>query len=142
MRCSNGCVTYHRDEQSPEAQEVFAGDRVAASASEAAESDTDFNEVKVPQCPHCGGYIRPDVVWFGEMLPAAQLEAAFAEAEICDLFFSIGTSAQVQPAASLPHVALDRGVPVIEINPESTPLSDRVTLSIRAGAGDVLSRVM
>ncbi|MFP4643089.1 MAG: chloride channel protein [Spirochaetales bacterium] len=142
VRCPNGCVSYHREEQSPEAQAVFAGDIAAAFAAKEAERDQDFNEIAVPKCPRCGEYLRPDVVWFGEMLPAKRLETAFAEAERCDLFFSIGTSAQVQPAASLPRVAIDRGVPVIEINPESTPLSDRVAVSIRAGAGDVLSRVL
>ena len=142
VRCNNGCVAYHRDEQSPEAQAVFAGDMAAAFAAEAAERDEDFNEVEVPRCPRCGEYLRPDVIWFGEMLPTKRLEAAFAEAERCDLFFTIGTSAQVQPAASLPRIAVDRGIPVIEINPEATPLSDRVTISLRAGAGEILSRVL
>lgn len=142
VRCSNGCVAYHRDERSPEAQTVFAEDMAAAFAAEAAERDEDFNEIHVPKCPRCGAYLRPDVIWFGEMLPATRLEAAFSEAERCDLFFSIGTSTQVQPAASLPRIAADRGIPVIEINPEPTPLSDRATVSVRAGAGEILARVL
>ena len=54
-----------------------------------------------PSCPSCGAFLRPDVVWFGEALPAEALEEAFHAARECDLFFSIGTSSLVQPAASL-----------------------------------------
>jgi len=77
-----------------------------------------------PHCPHCGALARPDVVWFGESLPAEALEAAFAAAQRCQVMLVVGTSAVVQPAASLPLVALQRGAYVVEINPQPTPLSD------------------
>ncbi|NUQ01884.1 MAG: NAD-dependent protein deacylase, partial [Armatimonadetes bacterium] len=70
-----------------------------------------------PRCPRCGGLLRPDVVWFGEILPPAALAAASAAAATCDLFFSVGTSAVVYPAAGLALAALQRGVPVVEVNP-------------------------
>lgn len=69
-------------------------------------------------CTTCGGFIRPDVVWFGEMLPEAALSAAFAATETCALFLHVGTSSNVYPAASLPGLARDAGAMVVEINPE------------------------
>ena len=70
-----------------------------------------------PRCPRCGGPLRPDVVWFGELLPRAALEAAVEASQLCDLFLSIGTSALVEPAASLPRVAMDAGATVAIVNP-------------------------
>ncbi len=77
-------------------------------------------------CARCGGPLRPDVVWFGEMLPEQALRQAFQAVAEADLVLSVGTSTLVQPAASLPEEALAAGVPVVEITPEATPLSDRV----------------
>ncbi|HRV95922.1 MAG TPA: NAD-dependent deacylase, partial [Anaerolineae bacterium] len=72
--------------------------RVAETWSEAGETP--------PRCPDCDSYLRPDVVWFGEALPTQALHRAFQAAETCDLFLSVGTSALVHPAASLPFTAL------------------------------------
>lgn len=71
---------------------------------------------EVPRCGHCNGLLRPDVVWFGELLPRAALERAHRAAGRCDLFLSIGTSNLVEPAASLPWLAASAGAPVIVIN--------------------------
>lgn len=87
-----------------------------------------------PCCSACGALARPDVVWFGEQLPQGALNDAFAAAEHCDLMLVIGTSALVQPAASLPLAALQRGAYVVEINPQPTPLSQVVDESIRRPA--------
>ena len=78
---------------------------------------------KVPRCT-CGGMIRPDVVWFGEMLPQEVLNAAFRAAENSEVFFSIGTSAVVYPAAMLPVAAYQRNALLIEINPDETPITE------------------
>jgi NAD-dependent deacetylase len=91
-----------------------------------------------PHCPRCGSFLRPDVVWFGELLPAYALVEAFDAAQECDLFFSIGTSGVVEPAASLPFEALKHGAVVVEVNPDETPLSARATFRIVAPAGIVL----
>lgn len=91
-----------------------------------------------PTCPHCGALLRPDVVWFGEMLPQQALEEAIMSARNCDLFFSIGTSSLVQPAASLPFEALRAGVSVVEVNPDETPLTRHVEYGLRGRAGEVL----
>lgn len=91
-----------------------------------------------PRCPACGAPLRPDVVWFGESLPAAPLFAAVSAARKCDLFFSVGTSALVQPAASLSLEALQHGAAVVEINPEATPLTPLATFVLRGTAGQML----
>ncbi len=95
-----------------------------------------------PRCPLCGAFLRPDVVWFGESLPAPVLFAAVAAARDCDLFLAIGTSALVQPAASLPLEALQRGAVVVEINPETTPLTHAVSHALTGPAGQVLPALL
>jgi NAD-dependent deacetylase len=90
----------------------------------------------------CGSPLRPDVVWFGEMLPAATLEHAFVAARRCEVLLSIGTSGLVEPAASLPLAALEAGAIVIEVNPQSTPLTTRATVSLRGAAGTILPRLV
>jgi NAD-dependent protein deacetylase/lipoamidase len=94
--------------------------------------------------PHCicGGMIRPDVVWFGEMLPAAVLDRAFQSAAEAEVFFSVGTSALVQPAASLPFLAKRNGSYVVEINVEPTNLSPVADLFLQGPSGDILPRVL
>lgn len=95
-----------------------------------------------PRCSRCGSYLRPDVVWFGEMLPPDALNAANVAVESCDVFFSIGTSGVVEPAASLPFRALQRGAIVIEINPDTTPLSERATFRLARPSGEILPRLV
>ncbi len=95
-----------------------------------------------PRCEKCGGLIRPDVVWFGEMLPVEAFSKAEAAARRCDLFFSIGTSAVVYPAASLPFTALDHGAYVVEVNRESTDLSPRAHETLIGKAGEILPELL
>lgn len=92
----------------------------------------------VPACPLCGSLLRPDVVWFGERLPPEALAAAYAAARTCDVFLCVGTSTVVEPAASLPFLALESGARVIEVNPQATPLSAQATFSLRGAAGEIL----
>lgn len=76
-----------------------------------------------PRCPACGAFLRPDVVWFEEMLPPEALERAESAARTCDLMLVVGTSAEVYPAAALPQHAKQCGARIVEINPAPTPLS-------------------
>lgn len=92
---------------------------------------------EVPRCA-CGGLIRPDVVWFGEMLPADILRSAWEAAEQCSVFFSIGTSGEVYPAAQLPVVAREHGAWVVEVNPRETALSYRMHECIHGNSATVL----
>ncbi|MEE2033856.1 SIR2 family NAD-dependent protein deacylase [Rhodococcus chondri] len=77
-----------------------------------------------PRCLHCGGMVRPGVVWFGEMLPREPWDAATGAVRNADLLLVVGTSGVVYPAARLPALARSQGVAVVEINPEGTDLSD------------------
>lgn len=95
-----------------------------------------------PRCPRCGGFLRPDVVWFNEALPAEAIQTAYDKAGGAEVFFSIGTSAVVQPAASLPIIALQNGAIVVEINPTPTPLTDRMTFVLEGKAGVVLPELL
>lgn len=96
----------------------------------------------VPQCSVCGGLLRPDVVWFGEALPRDQLEAAVEAARTCEIFFSIGTSGVVQPAASLAHAARNRGAVVVEINAEPTPLTHKANYAFHGKSGELLPELV
>jgi NAD-dependent deacetylase len=93
---------------------------------------------KLPRCPRCGAPLRPDVVWFGEALPPQALAEAERAARECDVFFSVGTSAVVFPAAQLPVSALESGAMVIEINKDRTPISSIATFSLCGAAGAIL----
>jgi NAD-dependent deacetylase len=93
-------------------------------------------------CPNCGALLRPDVVWFGEALPRDALDRAFQEARQCDVFMSIGTSAVVEPAASLPRMAKRAGAFLVEINPAETPISVLADAVLRAKAGDMLPELV
>jgi NAD-dependent deacetylase len=82
------------------------------------------------------------VVWFGEALPPEALRAALDATAGCDLFLSVGTSGLVEPAASLPYAALERGAAVIEVNPQATPLAERAWAAFPGKAGEVLPRLV
>lgn len=85
-------------------------------------------------CPHCDGYIRPDIVWFGEALPVQAWQIAEDAAANCEVFISIGTSSLVYPAAGLAQLAKQNGAKIIEINPQPTPNTVvDITLAERAG---------
>src|SRR5919109_2882646 len=96
----------------------------------------------VPRCKVCDGLLRPDVVWFGEALRRAQLEAAVTAARSCDVFISIGTSGVVQPAASLAFAAHNRGAIVVEINAEATPLTLKADYVLQGKSGEILPQLV
>ena len=95
-----------------------------------------------PICPNCKAFLRPDVVWFGESLPADKLLAALDAASACNVFLSVGTSTLVEPAASLPFLALRHGAVVIEVNPEQTPLSKQAAIILSGEAGSILPQLV
>jgi NAD-dependent deacetylase len=89
--------------------------------------------IEPPVCA-CGGLIRPEVVWFGEALPTVAWDRSVDAVTAADVVIVVGTSAVVYPAAGLPELALAKGIPVIEVNPERTPLSDSASISLRETA--------
>jgi NAD-dependent deacetylase len=93
-----------------------------------------------PVCPACGGLARPAVVWFGEALASADLDAAVAACD-CDVFLTIGTSAVVYPAAGLVYEAQRRGAFTAEINLDPTPASSAVDISLQGAADQLLSDI-
>lgn len=102
--------------------------------------DVPLNEIP-PRC-ECGALLRPNIVWFGESLPADVLNRAWASSEQADLFLVVGTSALVHPAASLPLVAKRSGARVVEINLELTAISDQVDLTLLGESGELLPRII
>jgi len=97
---------------------------------------------RLPRCAGCGGLLRPDVVWFGEAIPAEPMRAADRAANDCDVFLSIGTSSLVYPAAGLAETALRRGATVIEVNPNATDLSPLADVALRGPAGVLLPQLL
>jgi NAD-dependent deacetylase len=93
-------------------------------------------------CLECEGLLRPDVVWFGEMLPAEVWQKAQEASANCDLFFTIGTSAAVYPAAGLPTFAQEQGAYVVEINPQPTEISKLVDETLRGPSAVVLPELL
>jgi NAD-dependent deacetylase len=99
----------------------------------------DFGEsYKRFTCETCDGWLRPDIVWFEDMLDKDVIREASVVIGSCDLFISIGTSGIVYPAAGFPTYAKDNGALCIEINPEASPISSFYDHNIRKGAGKAL----
>jgi NAD-dependent deacetylase len=96
----------------------------------------------LPVCPDCESLMRPSVVWFGEQLDARVIEAAYRAAEGCDVMFVVGTSGEVQPAASLPVLARRAGAYVVEVNVEPTLLTARCSTSLFEPAARVLPKIL
>jgi len=96
----------------------------------------------LPRCDRCDALLRPDVVWFGEMLPAHALETAQRRATEADACLIVGTSAVVYPAASIPLATADAGGALIEVNPEPTPLSPLCAASLRGTAASLVPALL
>lgn len=95
----------------------------------------------LPTCGSCGRMVRPDVIWFGEPL-GPEIGQAFTLAQEAELCLVVGTSAVVQPAASIATVVRQGGGQVIEVNPEPTPLTPLAAVSFRAGAADMVPQLL
>jgi len=93
-------------------------------------------------CSDCGGLIRPDVVWFGEMLPQDAISKAHDVAADADVFFSIGTSAVVYPAARLPGLAKEQGAFVVEVNTDPTAITDEMDVFLEGKAGTIVPAIV
>lgn len=99
--------------------------------------DSPLKEIPL-HCPSCGALLRPHVVWFGESLDPLILQRAFALSSQCEVMFVIGTSAIVQPAASLPFSASESGATIVEININPTPLTPYTDFSFMGKSGEIL----
>ncbi len=104
-----------------------------------------FNELESqspPPCPYCGAYIRPDVVWFNEMLPAREIATAVEICQNADVLLVIGTSGMVTPASLLPEIARSAGAKIIEINPQVSEITRVAHAHIAAPSGEALPRLL
>jgi NAD-dependent deacetylase len=101
----------------------------------------DIESGELPTC-ECGGKIRPDVVWFGELLPPQALNMAFEASSQAEVFFSVGTSAVVHPAASMPLAAKRSGACLIEVNLEPTPLTELADYAFHGKSGEILPQIL
>jgi NAD-dependent deacetylase len=110
------------------------------SAGHAIEELPDDDHVP-PRC-HCGALIRPDVVWFGEMLPEDALDRSFHAIERCDVMLVVGTSGIVVPVASFPGIARRAGAHIIEVNPEETPITLEAHVYLKGAAGETLPSLL
>ncbi|HBD21285.1 NAD-dependent deacylase [Dietzia sp. KRD202] len=95
-----------------------------------------------PNCDRCGGRARPGVVWFGEMLPGRPWDAAVDAVTSAAAVLVVGTSGLVHPAASLPGLAADARIPVVEVNPGPSGLGSEVSVHVRATAGQALPHLL
>ena len=100
------------------------------------------SEASLPRCGKCAALLRPDVVWFGEGLDPEILRKAMERAETAEVCLVVGTSGIVHPAASLPLLTRESGGVVVEVNTESTPLTEVAVSSIRGQAGQILPRLL
>lgn len=96
----------------------------------------------LPTCPQCTRLIRPDIVWFGEMLPQDVWHQAQVDAERCNVFLVVGTSAVVYPAAGLVQHARAHGAAVIEVNLEATAASAVAGVRFQGKSGEVLPELL
>lgn len=95
-----------------------------------------------PRCPRCGGQLRPDVVWFGEMLDPAVLERAERAARAAEAMLVVGTSGLVYPAAGLPLLTRRHGGTVVIVNPDESDLDRIADVCARAPAGEALPQLL
>ena len=114
--------------------------RCTGEGTETDDLRTDLGDLP-PRCA-CGALLRPAVVWFGESLPPDALERAMRAAREAALVLVIGTSSLVYPAAELPLIARAAGAYVVEINPETTPLTSQVDEQLAGPAGEVLPALL
>lgn len=95
-----------------------------------------------PHCPHCQNWARPNVVWFGEMLPLAELDKAKILSVECDVMIVVGTSGLVTPAATLPSYAKQAGATIIEANPDYSMITGIADIKLEGPSGEMLPKVV
>ncbi|NPA45219.1 MAG: NAD-dependent deacylase [Chlorobi bacterium] len=95
-----------------------------------------------PKCSYCKGLLKPDFIFFGEGIPQDAYKNSFAEAEKADLFILIGVTGLVEPAASIPRIAKQKGATIIEINPQRTTYTETITdIFLQGKAGEVMTQL-
>ena len=101
----------------------------------------DKNTKKIPEC-NCGEIIRPDVVWFGEMLPEDLVVRCYELIKDAHFLFVIGTSGYVYPVASFPMIAKEHGAYIVEINIERSDISEVMDEILLGPSGKILPEII
>lgn len=102
----------------------------------------DRSAAKPPRCRHCGDRVRPNVVWFGEMLPRDAIDNAEQVVTSCDVLIVAGASGVVYPAALLPHRAKVVGATVIDVNPDFGATAEIADLFLQGPSGVILPKLI
>lgn len=136
---SSGVVHLHGHLGKPYCQRCGEVYMLASSTAEAPGAGMRMDP---PTCARCGGRVRPGVVWFGESLPEREWLAAKQAASECQVFFCVGTSSLVYPAASLPRIASEAGAVTIQVNPNPTEMDGEVTWDLRGAAGEIMPEIV
>ena len=119
----------------------FAWQRCQTCNQSIPTAEVDLTQIP-PHC-NCGGILRPDCIFFGELIPPEALRRSQQVSAACDVMLVVGTSGMVQPAATMPYIARDNGAVVIEINSEPTPLTSRISnLPLMGGAATILPQLV
>lgn len=116
--------------------------RCTQTGKEIEPAPEEFEHCPMPSPFAQGALLRPCVVWFGEALPQSALDAAFAAVERCDLFFTVGTSSIVYPAAGFVELAVQHGATTVEVNRDTTPATSIVDHAAMGLAGELLPRIV
>jgi len=120
---------------------TFAWQRCLDCSKKYETRKVDVSEIP-PRCA-CGGILRPDIIFYGEMIPAERMWRSRQAATNCNLMLVVGTSAVVQPAAMIPVIAKENGAKIVEINPERTPLTNEISdYLLMGGAGEVMNQIL
>lgn len=136
---SRGVIHLHGEINRPRCQDCS---REMGLPAPSPEVSRDGQRLAPPRCQHCGGRIRPGVVWFGEPLPSEAWALAERAVSQCSVLLLIGTSGLVYPAAALPNLAHRQGAPIVQVNPHPTEFDALATLNLRGRAGDVLPQLL
>lgn len=139
---SPGVLALHGDIHATRWLDAFPGGCSRANRPDEVCDVSEASPGRPPRCESCGSLLRPSVVWFGEMLPVAELEAAQQAADHCDVMLVVGTSGVVYPAAGLAHQAREAGARVLVLNPAASDLDDIAHLLLRATAATGLPALL
>ncbi len=116
--------------------------KVVCTSCKCSYEDRSLDLGKLPKCKRCGGILRPGVVFFGESLDGELLKKSIDFLKGCDFLLVVGTSSVVQPVASFPFIAKEKGAVVVEVNLEPTPSSNHMDYSIMGKAGEILPQLI
>lgn len=96
-----------------------------------------------PRCKKCGTVLKPDFIFFGEMIPQYAYQKSIEEAKNADVFIVIGTTGEIVPASLIPQMAKENGVKIIEVNPNSSAFTHSLTdIFLQGKATEVMSELL